>query len=78
MDCSFKQTRKYWIADNKGKRFVYEFEERMINGKVQKDRSIYVFGGIGVGEIADKLYRKYPKVRYIGFNDKWTLRKDFI
>ena len=79
MECYFQQTRKYWITDNKGKRFVYEFERRMLNGKVAKyDNAIYVFGKMGNGGIADKLYRKYPKIEYIGFDNQWSLRKDFI
>jgi len=75
MDCSFKQTKKFWINNNKGKRIVYEFEERDEN--LPQNKSIYVFGKYD-GGMADKLYRKYPKVKYIGFLTGYTLREDFI
>ena len=79
MDCYFQQTRKYWITDNKGKRFFYEFDRVMLNEKIAEyDNSITVFGKYGVGEIADKLYRKYPKIEHIRFDDQFTLREDFI
>ena len=75
MECFYK-TKKLSIKNNDGKKFVYEFELR--DKSLPQNQSIYVFGNYGVGEIADKLYRKYPKVKYIGFDDCYTLREDFI
>ena len=75
MKC-FEQSKKLSIKNNDGKKFIYEFELR--DKSLPQNQSIYVFGGYGVGEIADKLYRKYPKVKYVGFDDGYTLREDFI